>query len=299
MINFMKYKTLYFIFSLLFIIPGLYFLIFHGFKPSIDFTGGSLLELSINPTHVSEVTVPLLQDIARQGFPINTVQQTGANTFLFQGQDLTQDLNQKFQQKINEFVGEPTEISFQQLGPTLGQELITKTIFGVILAAGFILFYVTSAFKDKKYGICAILAMLHDTIILLGTFSFLGVKMGVEVDSLFVTAVLIILSFSVHDTIVVYDRIRESLKLNPNLDFTSVVNKAVTETLSRSINNSMTIIFMLLSLFLLGGETIKWFVLALLVGTIAGTYSSTFTAAPLLVVWEQIKKKNRLSRPLA
>jgi len=121
----------------------------------------------------------------------------------------------------------------------------------------------------------------------------LGHFLGIEVDTLFVTAVLTILSFSVHDTVVVYDRIRESQKLLPKASFKDLVNKAVTETLSRSVNNSMTIIFMLIALLLLGGTTIKWFVAALLIGTIAGTYSSTFTAAPLLVVWSQIAERRK------
>jgi preprotein translocase subunit SecF len=128
---------------------------------------------------------------------------------------------------------------------------------------------------------------------MLGAFSFLGAFFNVEVDALFVTALLTVLSFSVHDTIVVYDRIRESLRLHPKLSFTDTINKAVTETLGRSVNNSLTIIFMLLSLYLLGGVTIRWFIFALLIGTISGTYSSTFTAAPLLVLWEEIKSKKR------
>ncbi|MGB9613597.1 MAG: protein translocase subunit SecF, partial [Candidatus Margulisiibacteriota bacterium] len=158
-------------------------------------------------------------------------------------------------------------------------------------AAGFILLYVAWRFKDKKFGICAILAMFHDSLVLLGSFSLLGHFFGVEVDTLFVTAMLTILSFSVHDTVVVYDRIRESQKNLPHLPFEQLVNKAVTETLVRSLNNSLTIIFMLVALFLLGGETIRWFVAALLIGTISGTYSSPFTAAPLLVIWEQLKSK--------
>ena len=128
--------------------------------------------------------------------------------------------------------------------------------------------------------------MFHDTFIVLGVFSLLGHFANIEVDTLFVTALLTTLSFSVHDTIVVYDRIRESLKRHPKAAFEDIVNLSVAETLGRSVNNSLTIIFMLVALFLLGGVTTRWFVLALLIGTISGTYSSTFTAAPLLVVWE-------------
>jgi preprotein translocase subunit SecF len=138
--------------------------------------------------------------------------------------------------------------------------------------------------------------MLHDSLVLLGTFSLLGHFMGVEVDTLFVTALLTILSFSVHDTIVVYDRIRELKKKHGYLEFEDIVNRAVVETMGRSINNSLTIIFMLLAMYLLGGDTTRWFIFALLVGTISGTYSSTFTAAPLLILWEKILSRRRLTK---
>jgi len=293
MINFMKIKSIFFIISLIFIIPSAYFLARFGLKPALDFTGGAMLELKITPTHVSEITIPFLNGIAEQGFNISSIQQTGDNTFIFKAQDFDQDLNQKFQQEITNFLGDPEEIHFATIGPTLGKELIRKTLTGIAIATGFIMLYVTSRFKDKKYGVCAILAMLHDSFIMLGVFSFLGATQGIEVDALFVTALLTILSFSVHDTIVVYDRIRETLKTHPKLNFTQTVNKAITETLGRSVNNSLTIIFMLLALFLLGGVTIKWFIFALLIGTISGTYSSTFTAAPLLVLWEEIKRRKK------
>lgn len=289
MINFMKYKYLYFAFSLLFIIPGAYFLIRFGLKPALDFTGGTLLELSINPQANQTLTTDSLKSIIEPLIPASSLQQVDSRTFIIRSQQFDQPTNQKLQTEITAKIGETQEKRFETIGPTLGKELIRKTIVGILLASSFILFYVAIRFKDKKYGICAILAMLHDSFILLGAFSFLGVYKGVEIDALFVTAMLTILSFSVHDTIVVYDRIRESIRLYPKLSFTGLVNKAVTETLGRSVNNSLTIIFMLLCLYLLGGETTKWFVLALLIGTISGTYSSTFTAAPLLVLWEELK----------
>jgi preprotein translocase subunit SecF len=142
-------------------------------------------------------------------------------------------------------------------------------------------------FSELKYGVCAALAMFHDSLVLFGVFSLLGHFLGVEVDVLFVTAVLTILSFSVHDTIVVYDRIRELRHSQRGMRYEDLVDLAVTETLSRSMNNSMTIIFMLFVLWIFGGSTIQWFVFALLIGTVTGTYSSTFTAAPLLVVWDE------------
>ena len=288
----MKYKLVYFLISLFFLFPSAFYLINHGLKPAVDFTGGTLLEVSIKPTHDETVTVEKVKEIASQTVNLHSLQTTGDNTFLIRAQEFDQLKNSELQQQFSDQLGEPEEISFSTLGPTLGKELIRKTLIGVSLAAGFILLYVTIRFKDKKYGICAILAMLHDTFILLGVFAFLGALKAVEVDALFVTALLTILSFSVHDTIVVYDRIRETQAHHPKMPYLDLVNKAVTETLGRSVNNSLTIIFMLLALYLLGGDSTKWFIFALLIGTISGTYSSTFTAAPLLVLWDSIKNKN-------
>ena len=291
MLNFMKYKLAYFLLSLAFLLPGAYFLIRYQLKPALDFTGGTLLEYQLPADSDQPTSLPDFTQTVSSIIQPDSIQPTGPDSFLIRSQSLDQQAKLQLQSALADQYGSITEKRYETIGPTLGRELIKKTLAGVLLAASFILFYVAYRFKDKKYGICAILAMLHDTFILLGIFSWLGFKYGVEVDALFVTAVLTILSFSVHDTVVVYDRIRETLKHQPKLRFVDVVNQSVTETLTRSINNSLTIIFMLLALYLLGGETIKWFVLALLIGTIAGTYSSTFTAAPLLVLWEEIKTK--------
>jgi preprotein translocase subunit SecF len=148
-------------------------------------------------------------------------------------------------------------------------------------------------FNDLKYGVAAVLAMFHDALILLGAFSILGKLYNVEVDILFVTALLTILSFSIHDTIIVFDRVRETVRKHPGVSFVEIVNSAVLQTLGRSINNSLTVIIMLTALVLLGGETIHWFAVALLIGAITGTYSSTFTAAPILVIWDELKKNSK------
>ena len=295
MINFFKYKTIFFAISLLFIIPSVFFLLRFGLKPSIDFTGGTLIEITITPQDQSTISIDQLKSLIGSEFTFPSIQSTGNNTFIFRGPSISHQQNLNFQSRLKS-LGKVDEKRFESVGPTLGKELLKKTFFGIVLASGFILAFVAYSFKDKKYGVCAVLAMLHDSLIMLGAFSALGYFFGIEVDALFVTALLTILSFSVHDTIVVYDRIRETLRLNPKLNFTDTVNQAVTETLGRSVNNSLTIIFMLLSLFLLGGETIKWFILALLIGTVSGTYSSTFTAAPLLVLWEELKHK-KLKKP--
>ena len=222
------------------------------------------------------------------------MQSAGEKTYLIRTKPIDQGTAANIKATLAEAVSQmPQEIRFETVGPVLGRELLFKTLVAILLASCFILFYVGQVFRDAKFGVCAILAMFHDSLVMLGVFSLLGHFAGVEIDTLFVTAMLTILSFSVHDTVVVYDRIRESQKKLPNVAFVDLVNKAVTETMGRSLNNSLTIIFMLLALLLLGGETVKWFVFALLIGTISGTYSSTFTAAPLLVLWDQIEKRRK------
>lgn len=286
----MRYRLIYFALSAIVLIPSIISLALYGLKPSIDFTGGALLELSITPKENQNINEDSIRK-AVEDIELHSVQTTQQDTTILRTQELTQEEKQKLIGNIEKELGSTQEIRFETVGPIIGEELLRKTISAIIIASIFILIYIAYRFKEIKYGICAILAMFHDTLILLGSFSILGQLANVEVDILFVTAVLTTLSFSVHDTIVVYDRIRESLKNHPKARFEDIVNLSVAETLVRSLNNSMTIIFMLISLFLMGGVTIRWFVLALLIGTVAGTYSSTFTAAPLLVLWEDIKKK--------
>lgn len=292
-LNFIKYKYFYFLFSALFLVPSIFSLIFWGLKPSIDFTGGTIIEIKNEKLkiHNNQVKSKIEEISGNNNLPLNSIQDSNEGSYILKMKEINQVQKDKLYTALKQEFGEINELRYETVGPIIGKELIKKTIFAVLIASGFILFYIARAFKEKKYGICAILAMFHDSIILLGAFSLLGHFKGVEIDTLFVTAMLTILSFSVHDTVVVYDRIRESIKNFPKSNFEDLVNKAIVETMSRSLNNSMTIIFMLLCLYLLGGSTIKWFALALLIGTVSGTYSSTFTAAPLLVLWENYKKK--------
>ncbi len=291
MINWMKFKWLYFLISAIVIIPVLISLVMFGLKPSIDFTGGTLLEYRFS----QEINLQEISNVLQEkDYEVYSVQASEEKTYLLRMPALEKEKALEVKNLLAErFGGESQEIRFEVVGPTLGRELLVKMIVAIVLAAGFILGYVAWRFKNTKFGVCAILAMFHDTLVILGSFSLLGYFFGVEVDTLFVTAVLTILSFSVHDTVVVYDRIRESQKLFPKASLESLVNKAVTETLSRSLNNSLTIIFMLIALLLLGGVTIKWFVAALLIGTVSGTYSSTFNAAPLLVLWESLSQRRK------
>lgn len=281
MINWFKYRWVYFGLSLTLIAIGSYSLVTNGLKLGLDFTGGSLLEIKVNAPPAD------LQSAIEAGMPVVSLQQSSDSTFIVRSGLIDSVQKTQAMEKLKTQFGEVAEIRFETIGPILGKELIKKTLFGLVLAVLFILAYLAYRFKDKTFGICAVLAMLHDSLIILGTFSVLGAYLGVEIDALFVTAVLTILSFSVHDTIVLYDRIREDRRLYPQDDMVAIANRAISETMTRSINNSLTIIFMLLSLFVLGGATTKWFVFALLIGTISGTYSSPFTAVPLLVLFKR------------
>ena len=287
--NLMKFKNLYFAISSLFLIPGIISLFIFGLKPGIDFTGGSLLEINLNSEE--QLTREKTQELVGDIYEVASVQSTDSNSVIIRGKNISNDQKNQVLETLTNNLGEVTEQRFETVGPVLGEELLEKTIMAIIIVSTLITLYVAKQFSEFKYGISAILAMFHDSLILLGIFSILGHFWGVEVDVLFVTALLTTLSFSVHDTIVVYDRIRELKRKHSAKPFIDIANAAVLETLSRSINNSVTIIVMLLSLALMGGETIRWFSVALLIGAVTGTYSSTFTAVPLLLVWENIFKK--------
>ena len=281
----MKHTTIYLLISALVIIPGIYSLARFGLKLSIEFTGGTRLSLNQvqNPDEVItsfKAYSPTVENKSDQSITIKT-------------QTIEQSTVQKQLDQLKTTNPDISLADFETIGPALGRETIFKTLNALAIASLLLLAYISLAFKQLKYGVCAVLAMFHDTAVLLGTFSLLGHFFNVEIDLLFVTAVLTILSFSVHDTIVVYDRIRELSKKNKGGSYISLINQAVTETMTRSLNNSLTIIFMLVALFLLGGESTRYFSLALLIGTITGTYSSTFTAAPLLVVWDRFLGKRK------
>ena len=280
----MKHLSLYFIISALVIVPGIYSLIRYGLKPSIEFTGGSRLTL-VSVTSSPDTVLQSFKDYSPQ------LEISDDTSLSIKSKEISQENTQKIIDGLKKENPDIKLTDFETIGPSLGQETIKKTANALIIASLLLLAYISFAFKQLKYGICAILAMFHDTAVLLGIFSLLGHFWGVEIDLLFVTAVLTILSFSVHDTIVVYDRIRELSHKIKNVDYVTLVNQAVTETMARSLNNSLTIIFMLLAMFLMGGETTKYFSLALLIGTVTGTYSSTFTAAPLLILWDRFSKK--------
>ena len=288
MLNIVGRRYLWFALSLIIILPGMFSLVTHGLRLSIDFTGGTLWELQmsreVQPGEMKAV-------LADYGFGDSLVQTTQDNGLLIRMKELKEGSPEKAKiaAAIKEKFGDFKELRIESVGPTLGNEIRNRALIAVFFASIGILAYIAYAFRNTKnpflYGISAIIAMLHDVAIVVGIFSILGWLEGVEIDSLFVTALLTVIGFSVHDTIVVFDRIRENLGRRAGRTFEQTVNYSVVQTMVRSLNTSLTVVFTLLALYLLGGETIKYFVLALLIGIVSGTYSSIFNASQIVVVW--------------
>ena len=291
--QFLRYSKWFFFLSLLVIVPGVYSLIRYGLRPSIDFTGGTLLEVRL--PEGAELTRDNIAAVLPPDFQLATLQQSGANQFQLKGSELSNVARQSLLAGLQAQFTSVEVLRSETIGPTLSAELLRKTLNAVVLVAALITCYIWYRFRELRYGVCATIAMFHDTLVLLGSFSLLGHLYGVEADVLFVTALLTTLSFSVHDTIVVYDRIRELRRKYVRHSYVEILDAAVTETLTRSINNSVTIALMLLSLSLLGGATVRWFAIALLIGTVTGTYSSPFTAVPLLGLWDTVQRRKQLS----
>lgn len=289
MIRFSKYIWIYALISGFVLVPGIYSLSRFGLKQSIDFTGGTLLEVSFD----KPVEESLIAQVAKSGdVPVVSIQSSANNTFFLRIKPEGSDKMVAFQQMVEKQASSTaTVLRNETVGPVLGSELMVKAIIAAAFAILCIFGYVAYAFKDIKFGGSAIVALVHDLLVVLGIFSLLGVVWGVEVDTLFVTAFLTTMSFSVHDTIVVFDRIREYRRRDEKTPFNEIADRALTETMGRSLTNSFTIIFMLLALILMGGESTKWFVVALLTGTISGTYSSPFVATPVLLLWDRWERR--------
>ncbi len=292
--DWMRYRKIYFTVSAIVLMAGIFSLFKWGLKLGVDFKGGTIAEYKFERDLSTEEATSKLKE---EKIEVTSIQSTGQSQYLFRTAALSPEDKQKLKSTLQKLIGDSKldELRFETVGPSIGPELVKKTIYAIIISSLSILIWVAIQFKSLKFGSAAILAMFHDSMILVGTYSLLGHFFGADVDFLFVTALLTILSFSVHDTIVVYDRIRETQKKSGGSIY-HLANIAVTETMVRSLNNSFTIIFMLVALALLGGSTLRWFSVSLLIGTIAGTYSSPFVAVPLLVTWDEIVDKIKSKR---
>lgn len=285
--NIMKLRPLFYLLSAILLGTSLFSIFKWGFKPSIDFAGGSVWEINLPATGDSSKINKVFSDNKLAPAVISA---EGRNTYLLKFANINPNQKSALDKSMTALDKGYKELRFETLGPSLGKELLQKTIYAIILSAIALLLFIGQRFRDFSFGASAVLAMFHDAIVLIGSFSLLGHFFGAELDALFVTALLTTLSASVHDTVVTFDRIREIRLNNYNLSWVQLVNRAVTETITRSINTSMTVIFMLFALVLLGGTTTRWFAAALLIGYTCGTYSSTGVAIPLVLLWKRKKK---------
>lgn len=296
MFDFVGKRYWFFLISALVIVPGIISLVVFGLKPGIDFKSGTTMTLSFS-TNVDETQLrSALSDI---GYPDAVVQHTSEGTFIVrlavtdlssgtsggttQNQQLIDNLNTKLDTTT-------TQQDLSSISPAVASQTARNAIIAVLVATVGILLFVTFAFRKMpspfRWGTCAIAAMVHDVLVVVGIFSILGWTLGVQIDSLFITGMLTVVGYSVHDTIVVFDRIRENQTKSGGSNFEHVVNTSILQTMTRSLNTSLTVIFVLLALFVLGGATIHYFILVLIIGVITGTYSSVANASQLLIVWE-------------
>lgn len=305
--NIIGHRKIFLTISGLLVFASLAAIIIFGFRPGIDFVGGTLWQIiltnaDLTQTNTEEVKIFFEKELGVKNI---TVFPAENNSFLLRLPHISEEEHQQYLQALKDKFSPPEsvlgphqsvsaveEMRFEGIGPSIGRELRRKAVWALSLVLLGISLYIAFAFrkvsypiKSFKYGIITLITLFHDIIIPTGLLAVLGWKFGLEIDTNFVVALLVIMGFSVHDTIVVFDRIRENLLLQrAKLDLSSVINQSVNQTLARSINTSLTLIFVLLVLFFFGPITLKYFVLTILVGTIVGTYSSIFVASPLLLI---------------
>lgn len=313
MINFVGRRNWYFLFSGLIILAGVVSLIAFGLKGGIEFTSGSMMTITFEqPVEQAE----LREEMANLGHGDAIIQRTGEGDFLIRtgelapeerdpvtGEVSTPSERVMIEEALEERFGPITSFSFESVSPIIAAEIGRNASIAVAVAAVGVLLYITWAFRRLtrpfRFGVCAIAALVHDVLIVLGIFSLLGVFFDIEINAMFIAGVLTVIGYSVNDTIVVFDRIRENVAKTPSGHLETTINNSIMETLGRSLNTSLTCLFVLLALFLFGGITIHYFILVLLIGVITGTYSSICIASQLLIVWEnrEIGRLFRRVRP--
>jgi preprotein translocase subunit SecF len=267
-----------------------------GLRYGLDFTGGTLMTVKSDQTITTD---QVKSAVASAGISDSTVTQSQGGIFLIRYKDSSDDKNKEVLAKLQEKFPGIKNTSLDYTGSSISSELKTKSVWALLIAVVGIALYIAYAFRKVsrpveswKYGVGAVVALIHDVLITVGIFAVLGHFLNMEIDTTFIAALLTILGFSVHDTIVVYDRTRENLmRSSGKEDFSEVVNRSLNETMARSINTSLTVIVTLLAIFIFGGESIKTFTLALLIGIGFGTYSSIFVASALMVDWWRIENK--------
>ena len=290
--DFVAKRYWFFAISLLVIVPGMVYLVATGLNPGLDFTGGSSLTLEF-PVPVDQEELRL--ELNRNDQPDATVQRLGDNMYFLRTTELQEEAKDALVEALTtKFAPDSPDdiqlLSFDLVSPIVARETVVAAIWAVLAAAVGIFFYVWWAFRNVpspfRYGTAAIIALLHDTAVVIGIFAILGEVNDVEVNTMFLVALLTVIGYSVNDTIVIFDRLRENVLLYPNRSFASIANLSISESLGRSLNTSLTLLFTLIALLLFGGETIRVFLWVLLIGVVAGTYSSIGIATQVLALWE-------------
>ena len=301
MIDLIGKRSWYFLASAVVIVVGLFSLLLPGgLKWGIEFTAGSAMTLSFD---AGVDQAQLREELAERGYDEAIIQRTTGGSFLVRTRQISQEEKGKLEADLGEGLGPLQVLDFYTVSPVVASEIRPKAVIAVSMAAVGILLYISWAFRriprPFRYGSCAIVALAHDVLVVLGIFSILGRLFNIQIDAMFITAVLAVVGYSVNNTVVVFDRVRENLSKDISRQFEVVVGRSLVETVSRSLNTSLTTIFVLLALYLFGGVTIRNFILVLLLGTVAGTYSSLLVASQLLVVWERgdLGKLWRRARP--
>jgi preprotein translocase subunit SecF len=309
--NIIKNRYLYFLISLLVIIPGIVFMALHWTSTregplalGIDFKGGSLLEIQFTGTRpsFSEIQAIYTQfSTVAQPITDPVIQPLGGDSYSIRSKQMDDATKGRMIAAMQTKFGSPvTVLNFTSVSASIGAEVTGAAEVAILMAAVAILLYIWYAFRgiehSFRYGTAAIIAMFHDVFVVLGVEAMLGYFLHWEADALFLTAVLTVIGFSVHDTIVVFDRIRENANIYRRVEYEKMVNHSIVQTLDRSINTQLTVMFTLFALALFGGDSIRHFVIILLVGIFSGTYSSIFNASPILVVWQNKEWKNLFGR---
>ena len=300
--NILKTAKIWFSLSLLAILDSLFSVFFFGYRLGVDFAGGALLEVKVANEGREDASELIARSYRERVNLEVAVQGSGENRFLVRSREITNEQKEAILNDLRSALGEVEELRFETVSPLISRDVVRKAILAVIVAVLGILFYISLSFRrvpqpatSFRFAVAAILALVHDAIILLGAYALASFFFGAEVDSLFITSLLTLLGFSVHDTIVTFDRIRENLRRRKEGEsFEELANRSVNETIIRSINTSYTLILVLLAVFLFGGATLKWMAFALLVGVFIGTYSTIFIATPILVWWQKRVERARL-----
>lgn len=295
MIKIIQKRNIFFTISIIAILVCIFGIVKFGLKYGIDFKGGTSMSIEFEKRPDNTA---IKEKLSTLNLGEITVSPVDSNGVLIRLKDIDEPTRQKLLSELKSNFGNFEEKQFDSIGPVMGKEMQRRSEMAILAVILAIVLYITFAFRKVSkpvssivYGVATIIALLHDVIIPIGVFAFLGHFYNIEIGLLFITALLTVLGFSVHDTIVVFDRIRENLMRRGQTDFEQTINSSVNETLRRSINTSLTVLLTLFTVYILGGQSTKDFALALIIGIFAGTYSSIFIASPLLVVWNNYKMR--------